>query len=526
MLKLINANIVTLNPHRPLADELLIDKGRLRSLGAQPESWVNDQAEVIDLGGRYVLPGLTDAHIHLRKYALNLVKIDCETTTKQACLERVRKRAQITPPGEWILGHGWNQNVWPSGFGDRDDLDRAAPRNPVYLTAKSLHAGWANTSALERAGINASRPDPEGGKINRDAKGQPTGILFEKAVGLVEVHLPQPGVQESAQAIQKAQENLVKMGITGVHDFDRGICLSALQELKSRGDLEIRVLKQIHHSYLDEAVHIGLRTGLGDSRLKIGGVKFFADGALGPQTAALLAPYHSQPDNRGMLMHSPKELENQALLAVRHGLSLTIHAIGDRANRVALNIIEKARELETRHQIQPGRHRIEHVQLLHPEDLHRLGELDVIASMQPIHAVSDREMAQREWGKRCRYAYAWKTQLDHQAVLALGSDAPVESPHPFRGIHAAVSRRGQHGEPGPEGWIPEERISREDALRGYTTGPAWAAGWEQDSAPLKAGRWADLIVLDENPLTCELPRLLELLPSATMIGGKFVWRDF
>lgn len=481
--------------------------------------------EVMDLNGQYLLPGLTDAHIHLRRTALNLSKIDCETSTKQECLERVRERAQITPPGEWILGHGWNQNTWETGFGTAADLDQAAPLHPVYLTAKSLHASWANTRALQAADLRASHPDPEGGRFSRDPRGKLTGILFENAMSLVEDVLPEPDESQSAEAIFEAQKYLWKMGLTAVHDFDRSRCFGALQILQDQGRLKLRVLKQIYTDHFQAAASVGLRSGFGSDFLKIGGVKIFADGALGPQTAAMLDPYQDQSENRGMLLFSPEELREHCLRAVDQGFSLAVHAIGDRANRVVLDALETVRAHEKSRGLPARRHRIEHVQLLHKADLKRLADLDVIASMQPIHAPSDREVAERWWGERARYAYAWKSLLTERTLLVFGSDAPVENPNPFWGIHAAVTRRS-HRDASQESWYPQEALTRQQALNAYTRGPAFAAGWEDKTGQLKEGFWADLIVLDQNPFRCGLDQLADLTPTATMVNGEFVWRSF
>lgn len=523
---LANARIYTLDPHRPHAAEIVLKDGLIHQVGTQQASARSSAAEIIDLEGRVILPGLIDAHIHLRKYAQNLAKVNCETPAKDLCLDKIRQRTQTVPPGNWILGHGWNHNLWSGGYGSAWDLDRITPDHPVYLTAKSLHAAWANSKALEQAGIHSSTPDPPGGKISRDAQGNPDGILFENAMQLIEDLLPRPSLDETVENIHQAQADLWKLGITGVHDYDRQLCFSALQQLKAQNRLKLRVLKQIQYDQLSKAVELGLRSGFGDPFLRIGGVKIFTDGALGPQTAAMLEPYQNQPQNYGMLLWTQQELDQAVVKAITNGFPLTIHAIGDRANRVALNSLEKARGTEKQLGLPAYRHRIEHVQLLHPDDLHRLGKLAVIASMQPLHAPSDRTMAAQHWGKRSRYAYAWKSQVKNQAPLAFGSDAPVESPNPFQGLHAAVTRRCKDGKPGSRGWIPEERLTIQEAIGAYTQGAAYAAGWEHQAGKLASGYWGDLIVLDKDPFTLDPDQLYALLPSATMVAGEFVWKSF
>jgi hypothetical protein len=520
-----NARIYTLHPKQPLASAVLIDRERILKVGSDQEllGEVGRQVELFDLQRCTILPGLIDAHLHLRQYALNLQKVNCETQTLEECLHRVAARARQTSQGSWVVGHGWNQNEWAGGFGTAAQLDAIVPNHPVYLTAKSLHAAWVNSLALQKAGIDPDTPDPLGGKIQRDAQGQPTGILFEKAMELVQSVIPQPSDQQMAEAIREAIPSLWKMGLTGIHDFDQPQCFRALQELHQTGELHLRVVKHFYLEYLQPLVDIGLRTGFGDNWLRIGGIKAFTDGALGPRTAAMLEPYESEPNNRGMLLMTAEEIFEHGRLATEHGLAMVVHAIGDRANREALDGLARLRAFESEHQIPPLRHRIEHVQLLHPTDANRLAEHNLIASMQPIHATSDMMMSDRYWGGRAALAYAWKTQLEAGAVLAFGSDAPVESPNPFWGLHAATTRRRPDGTPGPDGWHPEQRLSLKAALAAYTQGPAFAANMEDRLGRLAVDYLADLILLPEDPFNLDADRLRELQPLATMVGGEWVW---
>ncbi|MGE5221150.1 MAG: amidohydrolase [Omnitrophica WOR_2 bacterium] len=524
-----HARIYTLDPHHPSASAMAIQGDRVVSIGSDQEIQASFSAkakdgESIDAGGKAIIPGLIDAHIHLQWYALGLQKVDCETPSRAECLQRVAERAQITPPGEWVIGHGWNQNEWAEGFGTADDLDRAAPLHPVYLTAKSLHAAWANHSALIKGGITPETADPAGGRIGRNEDGSLNGILFESAMDLIDQALPQPEPGQIRRAIQDAQPILWRMGLTGIHDYDGRDCFSALQALHLENKLHLRVVKGVPLDLLPHAVALGLRSGFGDDMLRIGSVKAFADGALGPQTAAMIQPYENSPDNRGMLLMDAEELYEHGRLAVQNGLSMAVHAIGDRANHEVLNGFAQLRELERgENGGKPRlRHRIEHVQLLHPGDLGRLAELGVIASMQPIHATSDMIGADRHWGKRAAYSYAWRSQLEHGATLAFGSDAPVESPNPFWGIHAAVTRRRLDGSPGPEGWYPEQRLTVMEAIQAYTTGAAYAAGMEDRLGKLAPGFLADLLWLDHDPFQCPADELRDIQPLRTMINGQWV----
>jgi len=522
-----NANIFTQEPDRPHARAMIIDNGRIVATGEDTAmiSAAPANAQKTNLDGKVIWPGLIDAHIHLETYAESLQFVDCETETRQECLDRVAERARKTPEEAWIRGHGWNQNNWPEGFGNAHDLDQAAVSQPVYLTAKSLHAAWANTLALQKAGISAATPDPKGGMIVRDSSGQPTGILLESAMELVEEVIPNASNQEVSQQILEAQTQLWKMGITGVHDYDPVSCFSALQILQEHGKLHLRVVKGVPHEVMPQAIAAGLRTGFGNEFLRIGAVKLFADGALGPRTAAMLAPYENETEYSGFPFLDAEQIYEIGQDAVRNGLSLATHAIGDRANHEVINAYAQLRAFETNQNLPHFRHRIEHVQLLHPNDINRLAQYQIIASMQPIHAPSDMQMADRHWGARSAYAYAWNSLLSNKTLLAFGSDAPVESPNPFWGIYSAVTRRRLDGQPGSQGWYPEQRISLQEALNAYTLGPAFAAGNEDCQGKLAAGYYADFIVLDRDPFSIPVVDLAALQPKATMVAGEWVWQS-
>ncbi len=518
-----NARIYTLDESNPVASAVLIDHGEVIAAGGEELLDEKIRAEKEDLGRRAVLPGLTDAHLHLHHYALSLEKVDCETATLEECLRRVAERAGSAKSGEWVLGHGWNQNVWGS-WPCAADLDRIAPDRPVYLTAKSLHAAWANSAALKLAAIAAGTPDPKDGVIQRDERGEPTGILLESAMPLVGNIVPEPDLNGLAQAMEKAQTVLWKMGLTGVHDFDRRESFMALQKLHAEGRLKLRVTKNLPVELLEQAHELGLGTGFGDDWLRIGSVKAFMDGALGPRTAAMFQPYDGEPENRGILNMDGEQLFEYARRAADTGLGMAVHAIGDRANHEVLNAFEQLRDYEMQKGLPHLRHRIEHVQLLYQDDVPRLAQLDVVASMQPIHATSDMLMADKYWGERTAYAYALKSQLEAGAHVAFGSDAPVESPNPFWGIHAAVTRQRADGSPGLQGWHPEQRLSVQQAIEGFTTGAAYAAYAEKRQGRLAAGCLADLIVLEKDPFSCNPSELKDLQSSATMVGGEWVFK--
>jgi predicted amidohydrolase YtcJ len=530
-----NAKIYTFTKENPTANALVTANGRILAVGELNSiiAELPNNKEVIDLKNRTVIPGLIDAHIHLEQYALFLEKVDCETKFLSDCLQRVRERVKTVPFGEWVLGHGWNQNEWQDhqGFPSATDLDRVSPNHPVFITAKSLHVAWVNSAALSAAGINDQSQNPVGGRIGRDQNGRPDGLLFENAIALVSQRIPRQSVDHYCQAINSAQQALWRMGITGVHDFDRRDCFQALQSLHENQKLNLRVIKSIPLEDLDHAIGLGLRSGFGDDFLRIGSIKIFSDGALGPRTAAMLAPYQGEPQNRGMLLMDAEEIYEHGRKAVQNGLSMAIHAIGDRANHEVLNAFAQLRILENelisknRSKSTPLRHRIEHVQLIHPQDTLRLAPMGIIASMQPIHATSDFPGADQYWGERTANAYAWHSLLQLGASIAFGSDAPVESPNPFWGLHAAVTRRRQDGSPGPDGWHPEQRLNLIHGLHAYTMGAAFAAKMEDRLGKISSGYLADLLILDEDPFLVDPESLFNIQPVGTIVNGNWVYRN-
>ncbi len=523
MLILHNARIHTLHSAQPSASALVIEGERLLAVGDETLLRQYPQAERRDMAGKVILPGLTDAHIHLQDLVMNTHAIPCEGASREEILVRLKERVEGTHPGEWILGHGWNQNDWGGEWPTVAELDAVAPVNPVYLTAKSLHAAWVNSSALRRAKIKRRTRNPKDGVILRDKSGHASGILLEKAMKMVENVIPKPHPEDLADLFRQAMPTLWRMGLTGIHNFDRETAFRAFQILNARHELKLRVLQSIPREDMKIMARFHLRTGMGDDMLRYGSVKLFSDGALGPHTAAMLEPYVDEPENCGILLLDADELYAFGCESVSAGLSLAVHAIGDRANRVVLDAFARLREYEKSHGLPPLRHRIEHVQVLHPQDAGSLAELGIIASMQPVHALSDMDMADRLWGARSVLAYAWRTQQRNRAVLAFGSDAPVDSPNPFWGLHAAITRRRADGTPGPEGWHPQERLTLQEALEAYTHAPAYAAGMEDRLGRLAPNYYADLIVMEMDPFTCEPAVLRDTQPCATMVAGEFVW---
>lgn len=511
--------IWTGDPGRPRATALAVERGWIVAVGdtADLRDAFPDFARV-SLEGCAVLPAFTDSHIHFAALGLALRQVELRACRSLAdAVNAVASAARTAAPGEWIRGRGWDKNLWPEGrFPRKDDLDPVTADHPTVLHSKDGHAVWANSLALARAGITRATPDPEGGTIGRDAAtGDPTGLLTERAVHPLLALAGRPSPEALEEAIRDAADAAHRAGIAGVHVMEGGDVLSAFQRLRARGALGVRVCMMIPEDALDAAIALGLRSGFGDAMVRLGGVKIFADGALGSQTASLLDPYEGQPENYGVVVRTRAQLHALVLRAAAHGMAAVIHAIGDRANRWALDAIDAARPETIRWGL---RHRIEHVQLLHPQDLPRLAALGVIASMQPIHCTQDRDIADRYWGGRSRYAYAFRSLLHSGARLTFGSDAPVETLDVLAGIHAAVTRK-RRDEPHHPAWHPEEALTVEDAVRAYTDGPAYAAGEEAIKGRLAPGCVADFVALSEDPLAVPPDRLPDIRVMLTVVGG-------
>lgn len=520
-----NAKIYT--PKLSSATAVVIDHGHFIALGSDADilngPFKTDQ--VINMQKKTFIPGLTDAHVHLRHLAESMAMVNCETDTLEECLSRIKSAADNLPQGSWLRGHGWNQNQWDSGFGTAEMLDAVCHEHPVYLTAKSLHAAWANSKALALAGINTQTPQPTSGTIQKDSSGQPTGILFESgAMTLVESIIPKPSKEALKKKILDLFPELWKLGLVGVHDFDGFDCWVALQELHQQGNMRLRVRKNIPFIHMDKLMTAGLHTDYGDDWLHLGGVKLFSDGALGPQTAAMQQPYE-HTNECGVLLLDEEEILNIGQQAVNHGLSLSIHAIGDKANHVVLNAFTKLRDYEKAHNHPQFRHRIEHVQIIDQDDLRRLASLGIVASIQPVHCPSDMNMAEKYLGSRTRNAYAYRNMIESGADVVLGSDAPVEPINPFLGIHAAVTRRRSDGAPGPDGWHPEQRLSLDQAIEGFSHTPAKIANRGSRLGMIAPGYKADFLILSEDPFQLDPQDLWKIKPAATFIEGECVYQS-
>jgi len=524
----LNGRLHTLDPAEPLVEAVAVQDGRIVARGGARELRERfPRFRPVDLGGRTALPGFVDAHIHLPSYGLSLRRVELRRARSlREAVALVGAAVRQARPGEWVRGQGWDRNLWPEDrFPAREDLDAVAPSTPVALSSKDGHLLWVNSVALHLAGVDRRTPDPPGGEIARDRRGEPSGILKETARDLIWAAVPPEGAEQIDEAIRAAVAALHRMGLTGAHTFvgtaalEGAPAFAALQRLAARGELRLRVWAALPESALAPAAATGPRTGSGDDWLRAGPVKIFADGTLGSQTAAMLEPFDGQPANTGIAIHPREELVALVRRAVEGGFWCALHAIGDRANRWALDALEAAQAVT---RALGARHRIEHVQVLHPDDLPRLARLGVTASMQPIHATADRELADRYWGRRSRTAYAWRSLARAGTVLAFGSDAPVETPDVFQGLYAAVTRR-RPGDPPERAWYPEEALDLAEAIRAYTLGPAYAAGMEGAQGRLAAGCFADLTVVDRDIFAVEPEELLSARVAMTVVGGEVVY---
>jgi predicted amidohydrolase YtcJ len=527
---LYNGKLLTQDPNFPHATAIALRQGRILAVGSDSEirELARPHTQQIDLEERRVLPGLTDAHFHFYDWARlrwNIALAD--TTSLTQVRERVQQAVQQATPGRWILGQGWNEQSWPNPqLPSRADLDDVAPDNPVILWRTDLHMAWVNSRALRAAGITANTPDPEMGIIERDEAGQPIGLLRETAVNLVRQVIPSLTPAETEEALCQAMAAAHRLGLTGVHDMrimggeDGPPAFTTWQQLRAEEKLNLRVWMMLPGEQLDEAIALGLRTGFGDDHLRIGGIKLFADGALGSRTAWMLEPFTDA--GTGMPLVPMAEIARRVTRAHRAGLSAAIHAIGDRAIRELLDVFTEILPQEAEHSPPLAPHRIEHVQHSHPADLTRLAPLGLVASVQPSHVIDDMAMVDQACGERARWTYAFRHLVDAGTVLALGSDCPVASPNPFRGIYAAVTRQRHDGTP-PGGWHPSQRLTVAEAVWGYTVGPAHASGQVAQQGSLTPGKLADLIVLDRDILTIPPEDIADASVWLTVFNGQIVY---
>jgi len=479
--------------------------------------------EIVDLGGRLVLPAFTDAHTHFAGFAIGRRDVNLKgVTSLEEAARRVAEAAARTPTGLWIVGHGWLHDLWGGTQPTHAILDAAAPGYPVALRRNDGHAVWVSGEALRRAGITRDTVDPPGGEIYRDRAGEPTGVLAERAIDLVEKFIPEPTVDDLARAIEDALPIAHRSGLAGITCMEGFDAYRAYRLLKENGKLRLRIGMCLALDAFDEEVEQIKREGRGDAWLHWTHLKIFADGALGPRTAWMLEPYDDDPSNRGICVTPPDEMRRLVERAAMEGIGCAVHAIGDAANRAVLDVFEATRPLWHPRGL---RQRIEHAQSTTPADIPRFRQIGVIASMQPIHATQDMIVADRAWGRRVASSYAFRSLADAGARLAFGSDCPVETLDVLQGLYAAVARRRADGYP-PGGWHPEQRLTIAEAVAAYTSGAAWAEGEESRRGTIEVGKLADFVILADDIFAGTPETLLQTRVEGTIVGGDWVYRTF
>jgi predicted amidohydrolase YtcJ len=522
---LVNVNGYTSTNEGMQTFEVLVfdDNGRVVALGDTDTLLRHADARRVDGAGRTVLPGLIDAHAHILSYGLLQSQLNLVgTPSLEDAISRIDSYAKNRPHARWILGRGWNQVLWPvQAFPRAADIDAVVVDRPVWLRRIDGHAGWANSAAMRIAGIDGDTPDPVGGKILRDASGRATGVFIDKAMDMIQAHVPRPDKDDMRRAIQAATDVLLSEGITGVHDAGIGIENAEVYlSMADDGALGLRVYAMTAGAdEVLDAIGSPVRA-YGNDRLEIAAVKLYSDGALGSRGAAMIEPYADDAENRGLPFWTQQELDAMVAKANGMGFQVGVHAIGDLGNRMALNAFEKSQDGEP----SPLRNRIEHSQIVTLEDIPRFAELGVVASMQATHATSDKNMAEDRVGpERILGGYAWRRMLDAGVVLANGSDFPVELSNPFHGLYAAVTRQGRDGNP-PGGWFADQSLTRAEALHSFTLAAAWAAHQENRLGSLEPGKWADFIVIDRDYFTIPAAEIDDIVVLETWLAGKRVFR--
>jgi hypothetical protein len=515
------ARIYTLNPAKPLASAIAIKDGRVLFAGEDVSSHVGPGTRRIDARGAVIIPGFIDSHVHMEGLGDLLEVLDLRNVRSVAEIaELVRKQAARLPAGQWIRGRNWDQTHWGGQFPKAEDLARAAPNHPVYLTRVDGHAGWVNPKALEIAGVQAATPDPPGGKILKDSSGAPTGILIDRAQGLVTRKIPPATKETTRRRLAQAARECARLGIITVHDAGVSAqALEAYRELIARHELPVRVYAMIGgegklwREFLERGPEIG-------DRLTVRSIKLMADGALGSRGAALFEPYSDDPGNSGLLMLKPEDIERVAREALKRGFQVNTHAIGDGANRVVLAGYGAALGGHN-----DRRFRIEHAQVIAPPDFELFAKYSILASMQATHATSDLRWAEARLGtERVKGAYAWRRFLSLGVPVPNGSDFPVEEPNPLYGFYAAITRQDRQGNP-KQGWFPDQRMTREEALRSWTQVGAYAAFEEDKKGTLAPGKLADLVVLSADIMRVPPPEILKTRVRMTVLGGEIVYSD-
>jgi predicted amidohydrolase YtcJ len=521
----INGNIYTVDESFSKAEAIAIKGQYIIGIGSNEEvnKYIAQSTRVIDLGGKTVIPGLIEGHMHYPGEGQKLIKLDVFWKPKDVILAAVKAEADRLPDGDWITGGGWNQEVWDvPEFPTKEDLDSVAPNNPVALKRTCGHATWVNSLALELGGITKDTPNPQGGEILKDESGEPTGILTDTAAGFVNSKIPPLTTERKKEALLLAQDELFSYGLTSSMDAGSGVeDIQQMKELYESGDLKIRLYVMVD-SGPDAEVYYekGPEVGLYDNRLTMNCIKFYTDGSLGARSAWMLEEYSDRAGHVGNSRHTYDEFYELIKAAREKGFQVATHAIGDAANKQVVDIYEKVLK---ENPLDNHRYRIEHFQVATLQDIQRIADLGIIPAMQSVHATSDKNMAEDRVGsERIKGAYAWRKVLNTGNIIVNGSDANVELVNPYHGLYAAVTRMGRDGEP-VGGWYPEECMTREEALRSFTIWAAYGQFEENIKGSLEVGKLADFVVIDRDYMTIPERDIKDILPITTVVGGEIVY---
>ena len=544
-LLLYNGKVFTADENFSVAEAVAVDGERIVAVGKTQELKNKYEAtNEIDLKGKLVTPGFNDAHVHFFRGALALLNVNLlDTKSLAEAQSKVAAKVKEVKPNEWIVGRGWDHTVWKQDFPNKKDLDQIAPNNPVYLVRVDGHVAWVNSAALRAAGIDRNTKNLEGGEIERDASGEATGILKETAQGLVSRLIPPPSAAMNQQAMEAALDMARRYGITSIQDNSGYETTKLYREFLRAGKLTVRVAEWQDFEDSIEKLK-AQRTEFAafkddPNRLKLTALKGYVDGTLGSKTAAMLAPFSDDANNSGIPRRSAEELTRMIVERDKEGFQIALHAIGDKANRMALDGFAEARQGNPP-KVNPNkskrvrssitiyfdlpRHRIEHAQVVNPSDFKRFEELGVIASMQPTHAISDKRWAESRLGEyRVLGAYAWHLMKSYNVRLPFGTDFPVESINPYQTLYAAVSRQDTTGDP-VGGWQPQEKLTIREAIRCHTFDSAYAEFAENVKGEIKAGMLADLVVHSKDLLTIEPKEILTTEPVYTIFNGQIIYK--
>ncbi|MBK5246297.1 MAG: amidohydrolase [Peptostreptococcaceae bacterium] len=522
-----NGNIYTVGKDFTKANALVIKNDRLIYVGTDEIAlrFRTENTSVIDLNGKTVLPGLIEGHTHFGWLSQSLVEIDALFKQKEDILEEVKKKAETVKPGEWILGRGWNNEIWEqSNFPTKEELDLAAPNNPVCIIRTCCHAYWVNSTALDLAKINKETLSPEGGEIIRHKDGSPAGVLVDTAGDQLTSIIPPYEGENQRNALLKGQEHLLEFGFTSIMDAGATVDeISAMKQLCETKKMDIRLYVYAKEGETANYYYKkGLEVGLYENHLTVRGIKFFADGSSGARSAYLLEDYNDRPGHKGNGRYTEKELYDNVREARINGFQISIHANGDGATEMVIDAYTKVLDELP---LENNRYRIEHYQLLTPKHIEKAVEYKFIPSMQTVQCTSDRLMMEERMGKdsgRLERAYLWRDIIDAGLHIVNGSDAPVELVNPYHGFYAAVTRKGRDGQP-EGGWYPNQCMTREEALKAATIWAAEAQFEENIKGSLEEGKLADFTVIDRDYMICDIEEIKDINAEMTVIGGKTVY---